>query len=1387
MAVERELVIKFIGKDAGLSSTASVSSKAIAGLGESVKATAKSSKFLIDEQGRLKNAQGQFGDATKLSSKELEKLRSELLASGQNVKRFDDNLKETKANLLAFAGVAGGAGAAIAGIFGKGTQEFLAFEGGIKQAGVVGGASAEQLGVLRDEVERLGIVTSKAPAEIAQTSVSLSRAGFTAEETTAALEGVTRASEATGESLGTVGDIVSKTVRTFGLAADQAGEVGDILVATANNTNTTVSSIGESLSYVGAVAKASNQPLEDVAIAIGLLGDAGIQGSSAGTGLVAALDGLKQASAGATSEFTDLVKGNAKRVEAFQLIQTEVRNADGSMKSLIEILPILKANLGALSQQDQDVISKALFGVQGGRTIQTLLNTTDERVQQVSETIRNAEGQATSSGKGMLQGLGGALSLLQGSVGATLIKFGELSALGLEPLVGAAITVLNTFLGLPGPIQQVIVASTALTGVLAAAIAVYTTYTTLQVADKAAKIAGAAATATLSAAKAADLIVTNASAASTAVLTGAINAQNIGLAKEAISTGVAAKAKQAYAAATGTAGAATAAFAGRLALLAAQAALVVGAIYAVTKAFERSEGAKYANDLEEAVTELEKTRDSADESADSVSGLAAEYGRFINNIREKGPIEAVQIALVDLTGSTGRFGKQLRFITSEQKGAQLAQIATADALQRLGDSTQEATDLLAKFGQAIPDGRQLSPDELQTFTAAVADQSKALQEEIEVLEQSKGQSAELDQQLQNEISIRERLIGTLESRVAAQDGETAAVEAATDAARELSTVLDELGAKYDGLNDNAELTIDRAIADVATQEAEALLSQAEAERRIIELERTQLQASIDNNKALLEDLRAQRSQRTDPAERAALDDEILKTQQELAKNERQLAEERVQDRRDEAKEAKKVAEDAAKAQEKLAKETAKRQQQIAEDAAKKRADLLKQSQDDEARLREEAFGDQQRTAGEQFSDQQAATKQTFDDQLRATEAAFNDQQQAETARFEQAQQSKAEAFNGKQRAAEGNFKSALQAREEQFNESQRAREQAFSDRQQLSAKVFADQQSAQREAAEGRFAQTRLEIERQLELNAADPADREALEAKFKAEDEAAEIRRRAFAQLEAEEAAFEQAQRQAKIEFEQAQREEKQTFEEQQRTIQEGFAFKQQVAEEAFAKRLQETQRQFEERQQLAAQTFKQQQREAERMFEEEQRSRAREFQLVIQNDERVFEEQQREIERAFKNEQRQLDRENAQAVQAILDSASAASSAGGTPAQSLRSGGVAAGGVVQVHADEFLIPPRGTRVISQQESRSLVQQYVLANPLSGPKAARASRIDPTASSDYSGVPERLDTLIAAVRAQMRPSLQAGGNNIQIYGQPDPTAAAQKLMLDQVRALARL
>ena len=336
----------------------------------------------------------------------------------------------------------------VGNVIGGSISSFVEFQGALQQAGAISGSiGTPAFEALGSEIERLGIVTSKTPIEIARTAVELTRAGFSANEATQALEGIARASEATGESLATVGDIVAKTLRAYGLQASQSLEVANTLVATANATNTSVSGLGESLKFLAPSAAAANQSVATSAILLGALGDAGIQGSQAGTNLAAALDRLKTASAGASSEYADLVRGNKKATQAYDLLAASVRDSNGEVRDLLQVIPEIQAGLENLSSGDQDLVLKALFGIEGGRAFQTIANTSIERIQEITEEVavlsQEGEGAAVKTGKLLLEGLSGSLDLIGGSIGTLRNQLGEAFGPALEGSIRFLTDVIN--------------------------------------------------------------------------------------------------------------------------------------------------------------------------------------------------------------------------------------------------------------------------------------------------------------------------------------------------------------------------------------------------------------------------------------------------------------------------------------------------------------------------------------------------------------------------------------------------------------------------------------------------------------------------------------------------------------------------------------------------------------------------------------------------------------------------------------------------------------------------------------------------------------------------------------------------------------------------------
>ena len=513
----------------------------------------------------------------------------------------------------------------------------------------------------------------------------------------------------------------------------------------------------------------------------------------------------------------------------------------------------------------------------------------------------------------------------------------------------------------------------------------------------------------------------------------------------------------------------------------------------------------------------------------------------------------------------------------------------------------------------------------------------------------------------------------------------------------------------------------RALGLQEQQERATLLSRGANQQELTALEDRFLQERIRLNQQRLAELRnIQESDGVSSEQRASANEEALKLEETLAKQEVDLA----QSAADEIK------------------RIAKEKRDAAIEAAKEETDALKQEREEQERIATQGFDTTQR--------QQA---DAFDTQQRQSEERFNDRQRTEDRQFQETLQSDQQAFEDNQRAAQRQFDSQQQSQQEAFNNRQRTEEQRFQ------SALNEERQQGNRE-----FDALEREVQNRIDLAEADTRQaRKAVQERIDAEEEAAEIRREVEADvlrqrnsilsdedtdlspLEQARADFEAELQAKESEFQAQQQLEAQAFEDTQQLAKQNFEDGQRVAQAA-----------FEDGQRTLKQAFEDRQRTAQAAFEDGQRTL-----------QAAFEDQQRQAEAAFKDNQRSLDEASADRIADIL------SNARNTGGQSLRSGGVAEGGVVQVHRDEFLVPPRGTRVVSQADSRRLVANYLSGSDRS---------VSVGAMGGNTAIEKKLDRLIKATEAIRPTSSQATINLGQGATQYDAIQAA----FDYQRAKAR-
>ena len=398
--------------------------------------------------------------------------------AGQQSKGFTDTVNEGFKQML--IGIPQGIGMAIgnaliaplrelAGVVPAAVEEFNRLDESLRLTLEISGAGAQAFGELKEAILSVSSVTAATATDIAAIAQALSKAGFSLDEVKVAMLPIAQAAEATGTAYDTMGDIVVSALGQFRLEAEQASRVADTLVVAANSSNQSVTDLGEAFKYVGPVAAGLNNSIEDVSVALGVLANAGIKGSSAGTALRTAMSNLATAAGNADAEFLKLSRGSGRIAKALKLVQAQMTDANGELKTGTDFIYALKDAMESLPQQEQALVAKALAGQEGLSAMNALIGASSEEIDGLADSLANAAGAAESQAGKALAGLSGQIKLLQSNISSALVTIGEVIATVLTPVVTTIRVILEAFNALPGPIKAVGVAIALMGGAVATA------------------------------------------------------------------------------------------------------------------------------------------------------------------------------------------------------------------------------------------------------------------------------------------------------------------------------------------------------------------------------------------------------------------------------------------------------------------------------------------------------------------------------------------------------------------------------------------------------------------------------------------------------------------------------------------------------------------------------------------------------------------------------------------------------------------------------------------------------------------------------------------------------------------------------------------------------
>ena len=302
-----------------------------------------------------------------------------------------------------------GVTAPLVGIGIKSVKTASEFEAAMSQVKAISGATGGDFKKLEDIAKKMGATTKFTAIDSAEALKYMGMAGWKTDQMIAGLPPIMNLAAASGENLGTVSDIVTDSLTAFGLKATDAARFSDVLAAAATNSNTNVGLMGETFKYAAPVAGALGYSIEDTAVAVGLMANAGIKGSQAGTAL--------------RSAFTRLVKPTKEVNKGLELIGLSADDFRG--KSLHETIDILRDSFKGLDGSQQAEIASMIFGQRAMSGMLGIINASEEDYNKLSDAIKNSSGSADEMAKIMNDNLQGDLVLLKSAVEGAAIAIGE--------------------------------------------------------------------------------------------------------------------------------------------------------------------------------------------------------------------------------------------------------------------------------------------------------------------------------------------------------------------------------------------------------------------------------------------------------------------------------------------------------------------------------------------------------------------------------------------------------------------------------------------------------------------------------------------------------------------------------------------------------------------------------------------------------------------------------------------------------------------------------------------------------------------------------------------------------------------------------------------------
>ncbi len=309
----------------------------------------------------------------------------------------------------------------------------IEFEAAMSKVQAITNSDANSITKLTEQARELGSKTQFTARQSAEAMTYLGMAGWKTEEILKGMPGLLSLAAAGGEDLATTADIVSDDLTAFGLSADQAQRMADVFATTMTNTNTNIRMLGETMKYAAPVAKGFGASLEETSALAGLMANAGIKATQAGTALRAGFLRLaaptKKGKEALDEMHVSLSEATKQRKEASSTLAKlgiSTQNSNGTQRKTLAIIRELAEKTKKLGEQEKLAAFQRIFGTNAASAWMAVIDQGPGALEKLCSQLENSNGASARMADTMNDNARGAFTRFASATESLQISLGTM-------------------------------------------------------------------------------------------------------------------------------------------------------------------------------------------------------------------------------------------------------------------------------------------------------------------------------------------------------------------------------------------------------------------------------------------------------------------------------------------------------------------------------------------------------------------------------------------------------------------------------------------------------------------------------------------------------------------------------------------------------------------------------------------------------------------------------------------------------------------------------------------------------------------------------------------------------------------------------------------------